>query len=131
MFEINKEIICSIIKKAREIDISEDILPPEDPDDLSDAEWKQLLAEYQDDMSYLELRNLINDLEPDQQQDVIALMYIGRGDYDREEWHEAIKQAHLIKKNQRANYLISKNMLADYLIEGLARFNYSCDDYGD
>jgi hypothetical protein len=128
MFEINKGIICNIIKKSREIDIAEDILPPEDPADLSDAQWVQLLVDYQDDLSYIELKNLINDLEPDQQKDVIALMYIGRGDFEKEEWHAALKQAHTIPKSNRANYLISKNMLADYLTEGLARFNASCEE---
>ena len=129
MFEINKEIICNIIKKAREIDIIEDIIPPdEDLAELSDVEWSKLLAEYQSDSSYIELKNLINDLEPDQQHDVIALMYIGRGDFEKDEWHAALKQSHTIRRNNRADYLISKNMLADYLSEGLAKFDYSCEE---
>jgi hypothetical protein len=128
MFAINKGIICNIIKKAREIDITEDLLPQEEPDALSDMEWKQLLVEYQDDLSYVELCDLINDLEPDQQQDVIALMYIGRGDFEKEEWQLAYKQARTIPVKNRANYLISKNMLSDYLNEGLAKFNHSCEE---
>ena len=128
MFEINQGIICNIIKKATEIDIAEDILPDEDRNDLSDAEWKQALAEYQDDESYTELKNLINDLEPDQQQDVIALMYIGRGDFETEEWQAALAQARTIPGSRCADYLISKKMLPDYLSEGLARFKLSCDE---
>lgn len=128
MFGLNKEIICNIIVKAKEIDISEDIFSPEDPANFSEAEWNQLLAEYQNDLSYTELKNLINDLEPDQQLDVIALMYVGRGDYAKEEWKEAVSQARTIQSSGRADYLISKMMLADYLSEGLARFNYSCDE---
>lgn len=128
MFEINQEIICNIIKKATEIDIAEDVLPDEDRNDLSDAEWKQALAEYQDDESYAELKNLINDLEPDQQQDVIALMYIGRGDFETNEWQAALAQARTIPGSRCADYLISKKMLPDYLSEGLARFKLSCDE---
>jgi hypothetical protein len=126
--DINKGIVCNIIYKAREINISEDLALPENEDTLSELEWKQLLAEYQNDLSYIELKNLINDLEPDQQYKIIALMYVGRGDFDRNEWQSAIDQALTVPVKNRADYLISKPMLADYLREGLAMFNYSCDE---
>lgn len=128
MFDINQGIVCNIIKKAREINIAYDLVLPEERDDLSDAEWKQLLVEYQDDLSYLELKDLINELEPDQQEDIIALMYIGRGDFTKNEWINARQQARTIKSASRADYLISKPMLADYLTEGLAVFGYSCEE---
>ncbi len=131
MFDINKGIVCNIISKAREINISEDLILPENEDSLSDQEWKQVLAEYQNDLSFVELKNLINDLEPDQQKSLIALMYVGRGDFDRSEWQAALNQAFTIPVGNRADYLIAKNMLADYLREGLAIFNYSCDDEED
>ena len=119
MLEINQGIVCNIIKKAREINIVSDLTLLEDRDDLSDAEWKQALAEYQNDLSYIELKDLINELEPDQQEDIIALMYIGRGDYTKDEWKDARQQARTVKRTSRADYLISKSMLADYLTEGL------------
>jgi hypothetical protein len=124
MLEINQEIVCNIIKKAREINISDDLVLPEERDDLSDTEWKQALVEYQNDLSYLELKDLINELEPDQQENLIALMYIGRGDFTKNEWKAARQQARTIKSANRANYLISKHMLADYLTEGLATLGY-------
>ncbi|MDR3476494.1 MAG: DUF3775 domain-containing protein [Gammaproteobacteria bacterium] len=128
MHSINKDIVANIIQKAREIDIEEDLTLPEDQENLSDAEWKQILAEYQDDMSYVELKNLINDLEPDQQQKIIALMYIGRGDFESNEWFAALEQARMIRIKSRADYLISKNMLANYLEEGLAKIGLSIDE---
>jgi hypothetical protein len=128
MHAINKDIIANIIQKAREIDIEEDLTLPEDQDNLSDAEWKQALAEYQDDMSYIELKNLIDDLEPDQQLRIIALMYIGRGDFDETEWLAALEQARTIRIKRRADYLISKNMLANYLEEGLAKIGLSIEE---
>src|SRR5665213_3153083 len=94
MFKINQGIICNIIKKAREINISDDVTLPENLGDLSDAEWEHILIEYQNDPSYQELKNLINELKPDQQQDIIALMYIGRGDFTKNEWNEARKQVY-------------------------------------
>jgi len=129
MLEINQGIVCDIIKKAREINIAGDLSLPEELDDLSDTEWKQALAEYQDDLSYLELKDLINELEPDQQENIIALMYVGRGDYTKNEWKAACQQARTVKQTSRADYLISKSMLADYLAEGLAAMGYdACDE---
>jgi len=129
MLEINQGIVCDIIKKAREINIVGDLSLPEERDDLSDTEWKQALAEYQDDLSYLELKDLINELEPDQQENIIALMYVGRGDYTKNEWKAACQQARTVKQTSRADYLISKSMLADYLAEGLAAMGYdACDE---
>lgn len=124
----NQGIVCNIIQKAREINIAEDLELPESQEDLSEAEWSELLSEYQNDMSYLELKNLIEELEPDQQLDLIALMYVGRGDFSEAEWREARHEAHVISPASRADYLISKPMLADYLSEGLAMFGYSCDE---
>src|SRR5476649_990280 len=103
MFNINQGIICNIIKKAREINIANDLTLPRDRDDLSNAEWEQLLAEYQDDLSYQELKDLINELEPDQQQDIIALMYIGRGDFTKDKWKAARQQAGTVKHKSRAD----------------------------
>jgi Protein of unknown function (DUF3775) len=128
MLLINKSIVCNIIKKATTIDIAQDILPEEDNSNLSDVEWKQAMAEYQDDESYSELKNLIDDLEPDQQQDIIALMYVGRGDFEKSEWKAALKQARTIPAGNCADYLISKKMMPDYLSEGLARFDFSCSE---
>jgi hypothetical protein len=128
MFTINKGIICNIINKAREINISDSLSLPDDQENLSEVEWMQILAEYQDDLSYLELKDLLNELEPDQQQDIMALMFIGRGDFGIDEWKEARRQTLAIKRVNRADYLISKTLLADYLTEGLAAFGYSCDE---
>ncbi len=128
MFTINQGIICNIIEKAREINIADSLALPEDQEHLSDTEWMQILAEYQDDLSYLELKDLLSELEPDQQLDVMALMFIGRGDFGIDEWKEARHQGLAIKPVNRADYLISKTLLADYLSEGLAAFGYSCDE---
>jgi hypothetical protein len=74
------------------------------------------------------LKDLINELEPDQQEYIIALMYVGREDFSKSEWNNACQQARTIKSQHRANYLISNPMLADFLTEGLAAFGLSCEE---
>ena len=128
MIEINRGIICNIIFKAREINIADDLTMPNEAEEQSDTEWKQSLVEYKKDESYLELQALIVDLEPDQQVQVIALMYLGRGDFSQSEWTAALDQARTVPVISRADYLLSKSMLADYLEEGLSILGYSCDE---
>jgi hypothetical protein len=49
-------------------------------------------------------------------------MLIGRGNFDKDQWVEAIKEANNIQAHSQADYLISKQMLADYLQQGLSKF---------
>ncbi|MHB1947686.1 MAG: DUF3775 domain-containing protein [Gammaproteobacteria bacterium] len=128
MFNINNEIICAIILKAKEINIEEELFLPGDPDSPETDDAKEIVSDEKVDLTTSELRYVINELEPDQQRELIALMYVGRGDYEKDQWSEAIKQADNIPAHQRADYLLSKEMFADYLTEGLAKFGYSCDE---
>jgi hypothetical protein len=125
MIEINSGIISNIILKAREINIADDMNMPSDFNEISDNERKQRIAEYQEDASYLELKALLTDLEPDQQLQVIAIMYLGRGDFSKDEWVAALEQALTIPVKSRIDYLLLKPMLADYLEEGLSILGYS------
>lgn len=129
MFNISQMIVSEIIDKAREININNDIYMPGDPGSTEDeTEEQAILAEDEVDLTSSELKDAINDLEPDQQKELIALFFIGRGDYDKDEWHQALKEADNISAHQRARFLISKPMLADLLEEGLARFDISSND---
>ena len=78
-----------------------------------------------DDDSYSELVSTINDLEPDQQISLVALMWLGRGDYTFDEWNEALAQAADVHNERTADYLIATPLLSDYLEEGLSIHGYS------
>jgi len=70
----------------------------------------------------------VDDLEPDQQAELVALMWVGRGDYDVEEWAAAVEEARDTITDNLAEYLMSHPMLADYLTEGLVAFDLSCEE---
>lgn len=55
-------------------------------------------------------------------------MWLGRGDYDAEEWSNAVKDASDRWTSRTADYLISTPLVADYLGEGLALLGYSCSE---
>ena len=71
-----------------------------------------------------ELESVIADLEPDQQIELVALMWLGRGDYDLDDWEAAKRDAAEAYNARTASYLIATPLLADYLEEGLALHGY-------
>jgi hypothetical protein len=66
-----------------------------------------------------ELTTRIADLEPDQQAQLVALMWIGRGDMEPEEWADAVKLAEERRTGPTARYLLSHPQVADDIEEGI------------
>ena len=127
MLNINPDIVCSIIGRAREFHAKEEVVIPNVGDD--DADWAmQVLADHAGDPSFQELKTNIDDLEPDQQVTLVALMWLGRGDYTTEDGQEALLFARERWNHRTAEYLIGTPLVADYLEEGLSQFNLSCDE---
>ena len=112
MLELNPETVRFIIDKAQEFQT----LP-----DVTDGSTEGR------DPAYAELRLTINDLEPDQQVSIVALMWLGRGDYQADEWHRALADARERWTDRTADYLIGTPLLADYLAEGLDQLGYARD----
>ena len=128
MFDLNPETVCFIIVKAREFHAKEEVTIPEEPDSPSDDWAMQVLADHMSDLTYLEFKSAVNDLEPDQQASLVALMWVGRGDFSSDEWEDAVSEALDSWTELTPEYLIARPLVADYLEEGLAEFGYSCDE---
>jgi hypothetical protein len=58
---------------------------------------------------------------------VVALMWLGRGEFDAAEWEEAVEEARNSWTTTTAEYLIAHPQLADHLLEGLDLLGYSCE----
>jgi hypothetical protein len=80
-------------------------------DGLAEEEEENLTAE--------ELRELIDDLNVDEAAELIALYWIGRGDFEASEWQEAVREARQRNLKRTSGYLLGMPMLGDWLEEGL------------
>ena len=78
-----------------------------------------LAEEESEDLRTEELRELISDLNVDEAAELVALVWIGRGDYDGAEWAEALSDARQRGNKRLATYLLGMPMLGDWLEEGL------------
>jgi hypothetical protein len=116
---VNAEAVTFIITKAREFDAK---VEPDDPDsgsNPSDDRAIDVLEDCSDDPTLEQLKSAIDGLNEDESRDLVAIMWTGRGDYDKDTWSEAKRQANTIPPRDRSRYLIGTPMLADYLEQGL------------
>ena len=127
--ELNPEIVQFIIDKVHEFHSRDDVMfPDEDEAEVLDEDWtEQFATDFAGDPYYRELTTAIDDLEPDQQMMLVALMWVGRGDYSLEEWDEALEFAEETWTERTAEYLVGTPLLADYLAEGLQQFETDGD----
>jgi hypothetical protein len=95
---ISFESVCFIIIKAREFD---------DRDVVADGE---------------ELRSFIAALTEAQQVDLVALMWLGRGDGTLEDWQDLRDEALQQHDAHMASHLLAEPLLSDHLEEGLSQF---------
>lgn len=81
-----------------------------------------LVEEEAEDPTEQELRDLIGDLNVDESAELIAIAWIGRGDYEAADWDEALKEARSRaggRGSRVSRYLLGMPLLADYLETGL------------
>lgn len=89
-------------------------------DALSENHGHDGLAEEEDgDKSDVELRELIEDLNVDEASELVAITWIGRGDFDAEEFIQATSEARDRAVGSTAEYLLGMPLLADHLEAGL------------
>jgi hypothetical protein len=127
VLDLNPDIVRFIIERAREFHGKEGVVIPEDADNLSDDWALQVLSSHSGDLTLRELMGAIRDLEPDQQVQLVALMWLGRGDFEADEWGQALQQARDNWNPRSAEYLTATPLVADYLEEGLSLLGYTND----
>lgn len=127
MLNLNPDTVCFLIAKARTFHSKEDVVLPDVTDSPADDWGRQVLADHGGDSTFQEFKSAVDDLEPDQQAALVALLWLGRGDYSFEEWKDAVKEARRNRTEYTAEYLIAHPLLADYLLEGLNLHGYACE----
>jgi hypothetical protein len=117
--ELNRETVQFLIDRAREFHTRDDVTFDEEPE-IDDDDWSQQVStSFASDPYYQEIKTTVEDLEPDQQMTLVALMWVGRGDFSMDEWDDALKEAEENWNENTADYLIGTPLLSDYLAEAI------------
>lgn len=117
-----------IIVKAREFDEKEEDSDPDEGSNPTDDGNADILEDQAGDGTAEELAGAIRELNEDEQIELVALAWLGRGTYDLSEWPQALQTARDEHNKRTAEYLLGLPMLGDYLEEGLAAFGETISD---
>jgi len=126
---ISPEKVCFFVLKAREFDVKDVVTDPDSGSNPSDDAMISVLEDHPDDPTQQELRTFIDMLTEDEQVDLVALTWLGRGDGTLDDWSDLREEAARLHNNRTAAYLLGKPMLADHLEEGLSLLGFSCEDF--
>jgi hypothetical protein len=124
---ISPEKVFFIVAKARQTDSK--ATESDLASDLSDDDVVFGLEDHSKETDRSELATFIRGLNVDEQIDLVALTWLGRGDGDLDNWRELRSEAARAHNNRTASYLIGTPMLADYLEEALSQFGKSFEDF--
>ena len=124
---MSPEKVFFVISKARQSDI--------------EAGEPELMADFADDdagagprarghgTDLSELRSFIRGLNVDEQIDLVALLWLGRGDGNLDNWGDLRAQATAAHNSRTASYLTGTPMLADYLEEAMSQLGASAEEF--
>jgi hypothetical protein len=129
MLQISPDIVCFIILKANAFDAKVDVIEPDPGPNPSSDDLREVIEDDEEDADYTELKAAIDSLNEDEQIDLVALTWLGRGDFTKDEWEAARQTATDARSDHTAAYLLGIPLLGDYLEEALSQLDYSCEDY--
>ena len=131
---ISREKVAFLIERAREFDVKD--LPSDDGSGSNPADDEDIdvLEDGGGDPVVRELASFMGAMNDDEQVDLVALMWLGRGDGGLEDWNELRARSAERRSTCRSprretvRYLLGEPLLGDLLAEGLGRFGYSWAD---
>lgn len=126
---ISPEKVCFAILKAREFDAKEAAEEMYEGSNPTDDQEAAVLEDNADDPALEELTRFLGSQNEDELEDLLALMWLGRGDYAFDEWDEALAAVRAMPNKHIVPYLLGTPTLADHLEEGLAQFGRSCEEF--
>ena len=128
---ISTEKVCALIEAAREVagkvpSTAGDKTTTGDDSELVTIEDPEGIGE-DEDARRREMVEFIAGLNVEEQTDLLALILVGRGDYDAVEWDDAIAEAESRIAARDPDYMIGDAALPEYLGDGLEALGRNCD----
>ncbi len=128
---ISSEKVCDFIEAARELAGK---VPPTTGDHTTTGDDSELVTIEEpegigedEDSRRRETVEFIAGLNVEEQTDLLALIWLGRSDYDIGEWDDAVAEAEARIAARDPDYMIGDAALPEYLGDGLEAFGMSCD----
>jgi Protein of unknown function (DUF3775) len=121
--------VAAIIARARQFDVKDVVTDLDSSSNASDDATLSVLENRNDDPVQTELTAIIRGLNEDEQVDLVALTWLGRGDGELDNWDDIRAEAVRAHNRRTAQYLLGMPLLGDYLEEALTQFGHSAEEF--
>ncbi len=130
--ELNPETVCGLILQIRQFDGKSGLVDPDSGSNASDSDEEDIgftdtLQNSPNDSIEEVIRAEIGAMNEEEQAELVALAWIGRGDYEAGEFAKAKTEARRRHEGPTADYLLGQPLLGDLLAEGLAAIGRPCE----
>ncbi len=127
--DIAVDKVSEMIVRLRAVEVKEGPTDPDSGSNAIDDGATDVLVGGTDDQTEREIRDVIAGLNDDERADLLALLYVGRGDMEPEEWADAVRFA---RDREAAGEGAARELLgvpnaSDLLSEGLDRLGITPD----
>lgn len=130
MPEIAVDKVCFVVAKSRQLLAEDDSIEGDGSNPSDDGDAAALTSEV-DFPVRRELREFIGGLDDDELDALVALAWIGRGDFDAGDWQAAVEEASGRRERKTADYLLGMPLLPDHLEDALSAFDRSCEEFAE
>jgi hypothetical protein len=130
MIAISAEKVCFVVVKLRQLQAQ--VAGDDDADSGSnptDDHFVEVLEDDAEDGTRSELGDFIAGLNEEETANLVALMWLGRGDADIEDWDRLVQEAADARDTPAADYLMGTPLAADHLEDGLGQHGHSCSEF--
>lgn len=128
MPNVNTDRVNRLIELANEFHSDQSVQFRDEPIALDENWQAKVLEPHAENPILSEFRSAVDELNPDEQQQIVAMMWVGRGDYEMDEWDEALEYAGEAWTPDTADYLIAHPMLGEHLASGVEMFDDDSDE---
>jgi hypothetical protein len=124
---INPDKVCEFIEAGREL---AGRVPSTAGDRTTTGDDSPLtfMVQREDDPTRQLMAEFVGGLNIEEQEDLLALLYLGRGDFDLDSWDEAVAEARTRIDARDADFMIGDPGLPEYLGAALDAFGKTCPD---
>lgn len=128
MRHLDPSTACAIVLEARAFHAKVEVVDPGSGSNPVDDDARDVLQDDPGDPVGADLRRLLRELDDDAAAELVALFWIGRGDYAATELDAAMAEARRHDRAATPRYLVAQPLLADFLLEGMLAFGHDCGD---
>ena len=110
---LSPDYLARLIVKTRGLQAKEGVVDPQSGSNPIDDRIREVLQDSSGDLSREEIPKEIDGLDPRQQAELVALMWIGRADAETAEWEKTIRLAQGLKDGPTPRYLLRHPLEAE------------------